>query len=449
MLSKNQLHDVTIEDYNSDGFGVARILGQVVFVAQALLGETCRIRILKTAKTHAFAKVEEVISPSPERQAPPCKAFGPCGGCDLLHMSYAEELRLKEMRVQSAVSRIAGINCPVSPVLPAENRFHYRNKAMFAISEKGLGFYRKRSHNVVPIDACLIQSSIANRALTVIHSWMHHFQVPAYTEANHSGILRHLFVRTAQKDSHATVCLVVKEDNFAGQEALIQDLQTHCPEISGISLCINADITNVVLRGTFRTLWGQDFLEERLCGLEFQLSPKSFFQINPTQAEVLYETALSFAALTGEETVLDLYCGTGTITQILAKQAKLAIGCEIVASAVSDAKENAKRNHISNTEFILGDVSKLMKTLQERKLSIDVVVLDPPRKGLDASVITEIAEISPKRVVYVSCDPGTLARDLDRFQKIGYQTTQIQPVDMFPCTTHVECVVLMTRVEML
>ena len=446
MLLKNELHTVTIEDYSSEGFGVCRVDGQVVFVTQALVGETCIIRILKTAKTHAWAKVEEILTASDSRQTPACPVFGPCGGCDLLHMSYEEELALKEKRVQSAFSRLGGVDAPISPIISANARIHYRNKAIFAVSAKGLGFYRRRSHDVVPVENCLIQSPIANRVAAAVYSWMQASNISAYDELSHSGILRHLFVRTT-KAGAANVCLVVKSANVPQKEALIDSLREQCPEITGILLCINPEKTNVVLRGRFELLWGEHTLEETLCGLTFRLSPQSFFQVSPTQAEILYETALSYAALNGTETVLDLYCGTGTITQILAQKAKLAIGGEIVASAVADACENAKRNGITNVEFIEGDAAKVAATLKQRSIHADVVVVDPPRKGLDESVISEIANIAPERVVYVSCDPATLARDVGRLTEKGYTLKKVQPVDMFPCTTHVETVALLTRCE--
>jgi len=443
-LTKNELHIVQIEGYTSEGEGVARISGQVVFVKSAIEGETCEIRVLRTTKNVAWAKIERILSPSPHRLDPACKTFGPCGGCDFLHMHYEEELRAKHKRVTDALARVGGLSILVAPIIGADQQTYYRNKAIFAVGDGSVtGFYRRRSHQIIPVTDCLIQAKSANRAALALREWMSAHNVPAYNETTGKGLVRHLFVREAQNSGKSTVCIVASSAKLPHQDKLIETIRRHCPETSGILLCINRDPGNVVLEGNFRTLWGEDTLTDTLCGLEFRLSPRSFFQINPPQAERLYQKAREYAGLTGQETLLDLYCGTGTITLIMAKHAKQAIGAEIVPPAIADAEENARINGIKNAEFLLGDAGEAAKQLEARGIKPDVIIVDPPRKGLAPEVIEQIVKLAPKRVVYVSCDPATLARDLGRFAEAGYQTKEVTPLDMFPRCAHVECVTLL------
>lgn len=447
-LTKNEIHTVTITGYTSEGDGVARIDGQVVFVKGAIAGEVLDIHILKVSKTIAFAKIETILTPSPHRITPACPAYGPCGGCDFLHIDYTEELRLKESRVADAIARVGGLDAPVRPILAAQAQTHYRNKAVFAVGDGSVtGFYRRRSHKVIPVETCLIQTDAANRAASALREWMAAHHIPAYHETVHRGLIRHLFVRQSHSTGKIAVCVVATKPNLPHQDALIETLRRHCPEAAGILLCVNPEPGNVVLQGDFHPLWGEAYLADNLCGLTFRLSPRSFFQINPPQAERLYEKALAYAGLTGQETVLDLYCGTGTITLIMAKRAHRAIGAEIVEAAVHDARENATANGITNAEFLLADAAVAADTLKQRGLTPDVVMVDPPRKGLAAAVIDHIADMAPKRIVYVSCDPATLARDLKLFAEYGYRTQEVTPVDMFPRCAHVECVGLLVRSE--
>ena len=447
-LRKNEIHSVSISGYSSDGEGVARIDGQVVFVRGAIEGETCSVRILRVTKTVAWAKIEEIISPSPHRITPACPAYGVCGGCDLLHMDYEDELRLKYRRVADALARVGGLSAPILPVIAAAAPLHYRNKAIFAVGEgPTVGFYRRRSHQIVPVDSCLIQTEVSRRAAAALREWMRIYGVSAYDEVQHRGIVRHLFVRQARESGQAVVCLVVRVGKLPHSEALIEAMRRYCPEVSGILLCVNPERGNTVLQGEVHTLWGEAYLVDSLLGLRFRLSPLSFFQVNPAQAERLYEKALAYAGLSSRDTALDLYCGTGTISLILAKEAKLVIGAEIVEDAVRDAWENARANEIGNAEFILADAGAAAKTLKARDIAPQVVVVDPPRKGLAPEVIEIIAELGPDRVVYVSCDPATLARDLKRFSDLGYVTREVTPVDMFPRCAHVECVVLLEKTD--
>jgi len=445
-LAKNELHTVTITGYTSEGEGVARIDGQVVFVKHAIEGEMCEIHILRTTKSVAWARIEALLIPSQHRLIPDCPAFGPCGGCDFLHMTYEEELRLKQQRVTDALERVGDLDVKVVSVLgaPAEKVEQYRNKAIFAVGKGAVtGFFRRRSHQIVPVDSCLIQTESANRAASALREWMASYNISAYDEESRKGLIRHLFVRTATSSGDIAVCVVATAQSLPHLDKLIEAIRNRCPETVSVVLCTNNDAGNVVLRGDFSTLWGEGYLTDALLGLQFRLSPCSFFQVNPPQAERLYEQARTYANLTGNETVLDLYCGTGTITLIMARDAKLAVGAEIVESAVRDARENMITNNIENAEFILADVAEAAKELHSRDLNPDVIIVDPPRKGLSSDVIDQIASISPKRIVYISCDPATLARDLKLLDVKGYQTKEVTPVDMFPRCAHVECVALL------
>jgi len=446
-LVKNELYTVKITGYTSDGEGVARIDGQVVFVKHAIEGEVCEVRILRITKTVAWAKIENILTPSPHRITPACPVYGPCGGCDFLHMTYEEEIRHKQQRVVDALERVGGLSVNVAPIIATDVIEQYRNKAIFAVSDGPMtGFFRRRSHQVVPVASCLIQTESANHVASALREWMAECNVSAYDEETRKGLIRHLFVRTATSTGKIAVCVVATAKSLPDVERLIELTRYHCPETASIVLCTNANIGNVVLQGTFSTLWGEDYLADNLMDLSFRLSPRSFFQINLPQAERLYKQACIYANLTGNETVLDLYCGTGTITLIMTRDAKRAIGAEIVSSAVYDARENAKINDIENAEFILADVADAAKELHSRGLCPDVIVVDPPRKGLALDVITQIVEMSPKRIVYISCDPATLARDLKLLDAKGYRTKEVTPVDMFPRCAHVECVALVHRI---
>ncbi len=448
-LTKNSIHTAVIEGYSAEGQGVARIDGQVVFVKGAVLGETCLIKILKATKNMAFAKIEEVLSPSAHRTAAPCPVFGKCGGCDLMHMDYEEELNFKRRRVNDAFARIGGLSLEVSDIIGADEIVGYRNKTICAVSEKDgqkiAGFFRSHSHDVISAENCLIQSDFSHRAVNAVLGWMTDFNVSAYNETDASGLIRHIFCRRAVKTGEAQAVIVTAKRKIPAEAELIASLRNACPELKSIVLNVNKTRGNTVLAGDFITIWGSDTIEDELCSLRFSLSPRSFYQINHAQAEKLYEKALEYAGLTGKETVLDLYCGTGTITLCLAKKAKLAIGAEIVPEAIEDANKNALKNNIQNSRFICADAGAAAKQLKDGGLRPNVVVVDPPRKGLSADVPEIIAGMGPERVVYVSCDPATLARDLKIFSTLGYEALKAEALDMFPRTCHVETVVLLSR----
>lgn len=446
-LAKNQEHTVTIEGYGEGGMGVARIDGRVVFVHGALRGEKCRVLILKTLKSVAFAKVLEVIEPSGARIESDCPYFPRCGGCTYRHMSYEEELRLKKQRVQDNLARIGGSDVVVEEILGAQDTLRYRNKAQYPVSKNGaVGFYRARTHEVIECEQCLLVKPEADAAAEALREYMQSCRVAGYDEKMGRGLMRHLYVRS-NTVGESLICVLVNGDKLPKEDRLVKLLRDACPGCTGIVLGTNTKKGNVILGDRYRTLWGSDRLEDTLCGKTFYLSVPSFYQVNHAQAERLYAKAIEFAGLTGQETVLDLYCGAGTITLALSDHAKKVLGAEIVPEAIDDARENAARNGVKNAEFFCGDASDVAKKLARENLRPDVITVDPPRKGLAADVVESIAEMQPQRVVYVSCDSATMARDVKRFAALGYKAKRACAVDLFPRADHVETVCLLSKLH--
>ena len=446
-LAKNQEHTVTIEGYGEGGMGVARIDGRVVFVHGALRGEKCRVLILKTLKSVAFAKVLEVLEPSSERIESDCPYFPRCGGCTYRHIRYEEELRLKKQRVQDNLSRIGGSDVTVEEILGAQDTLRYRNKAQYPVSKDGaVGFYRARTHEVIECEHCLLVKPEADAAAEALREYMQSCRVAGYDEKTGRGLVRHLYIRS-NAAGESLVCVLVNGDKLPKEDRLVTLLRDACPKCTGIVLGTNTKKGNVILGDRYRTLWGSDRIEDTLCGKTFRLSVPSFYQVNRAQAERLYAKAIEFAGLTGQETVLDLYCGAGTITLALSDHAKKVLGAEIVPEAIDDARENAARNGVKNTEFFCGDASDVAKKLARENLRPDVITVDPPRKGLAADVVESIAEMQPGRVVYVSCDSATMARDVKRLADLGYTAQRACAVDMFPRADHVETVCLLSKLN--
>ena len=446
-LAKNQEHTVTIEGYGEGGMGVARIDGRVVFVHGALRGEKCRVLILKTLKSVAFAKVLEVLEPSSERMESDCPYFPRCGGCTYRHIRYEEELRLKKQRVQDNLSRIGGSDVTVEEILGAQDTLRYRNKAQYPVSKDGaVGFYRARTHEVIECEHCLLVRPEADAAAEALREYMQSCRVAGYDEKTGRGLIRHLYVRS-NAAGESLICVLVNGDKLPKEDRLVALLRDACPKCTGIVLGTNTKKGNVILGDRYRTLWESDRLEDTLCGKTFRLSVPSFYQVNRAQAERLYAKTIEFAGLTGQETVLDLYCGAGTITLALSDHAKKVLGAEIVPEAIDDARENAARNGVKNAEFFCGDASDVAKKLARENLRPDVITVDPPRKGLAADVVESIAEMQPGRVVYVSCDSATMARDVKRLADLGYTARRACAVDMFPRADHVETVVLLSKGE--
>ncbi len=444
-LAKNQEHTVTIEGYGEGGMGVARIDGRVVFVHGALRGEKCRVLILKTLKSVVFAKVLEVLEPSSERIESDCPYFPRCGGCTYRHIRYEEELRLKRQRVQDNLSRIGGSDVTVEEILGARDTLRYRNKAQYPVSKDGaVGFYRARTHEVIECEHCLLVKPEADAAAEALRAYMQSCHVAGYDEKTGRGLVRHLYIRS-NAAGESLVCVLVNGDKLPKEDRLVTLLRDACPKCTGIVLGTNTKKGNVILGDRYRTLWGSDRLEDTLCGKTFRLSVPSFYQVNRVQAERLYAKAIEFAGLTGQGTVLDLYCGAGTITLALSDHAKKVLGAEIVPEAIDDARENAARNGVKNAEFFCGDASDVAKKLARENLRPDVITVDPPRKGLAADVVESIAGMQPGRVVYVSCDSATMARDVKRLADLGYTAQRACAVDMFPRADHVETVVLLSH----
>jgi len=446
MLEKNKIYRARIEGYTSEGLGVARIDGQAVFVHRALRGEGCDVLLLKVLKNAAFGKVVKVHEPSPHRVEPDCPYYGKCGGCDFRHMDREEELYAKKARVQDALRRIGGSDVQVEEILAGE-RLHYRNKSQFPIAADGtVGFYKARSHQVIPVENCLLQKVDTNNVQLKFDRYIRLYNVSCYDERTRQGLLRHLYVRT-NGAGESLVCIFANGRELPHEAELVALLREASPRIVGVVLGVNTQPTGAILGKEYRTLWGTDVLTDELCGLTFRLSVPSFYQVNREMAEVLYAKAVEFAALTGTETVLDLYCGAGTITQVMARHAGRVIGAEIVPEAIEDAKANAERNGVENVEFFCGDASAVAADFAAKGLRPDVICVDPPRKGLAPEVVRAAAQMAPRRIVYVSCDPATLARDVKLFAAEGYGTVRAAAVDMFPGTANVESVVALERRE--
>lgn len=442
---EGQLCRLVIDGYASDGAGVARLDGMVVFVQGGIRGEACDVRLTHVGRSALWGRVEEVVNPSPARIFPRCLHYTKCGGCQFRHMNYAEELEAKRIRVEDALRRLGGADIHVSAILGAEQVDRYRNKAQFPVA-KGprIGFYRPRSHDVIDVDDCLLQGEAAARLRGAVKEWMAEYSIPAYNERTFTGLVRHVYVRT-NRAGRSLCCLLVNGRGVPREAELVRALRRAEPNLAGIVLGVNEKHNNVILGDSYRALWGEDFLSDTLCGLTFRLSVPSFYQVNPAQTEVLYGKALEFAGLTGAETVLDLYCGIGTISLVMARKAGMVWGAEVVPQAVDDAIANAQRNHIGNARFLCADAGEAARYLEG--VRPDVVCVDPPRKGLAEDVVDTIADMGPQRVVYVSCDPGTLGRDVKRFAGRGYTLKKAVAVDMFPRTAHVETVVLLSKGE--
>ena len=445
MLKKNDEITVEIERFGGE-MGIAHLDGMTLFVENALPGERVLARAQRVEKSCAFLKTLSVLAPAPGRLAPPCPYYEKCGGCVCQHMAYPLSLEMKRERVQDALRRIGGLSLPVPPVLGMDSPWHYRNKASMPVGgERGraqIGFYAPRSHRIVPVESCLIAREESNQVAAVFQRWMEKFQIEPYQEASRQGLIRHIMSRVSRRGQVMAVVVAARE-RVPHERELTAMLLSGVPGLASVYLNINKRGDNVILGPESRLLYGAERLEDTLCGLTYQLSPLSFFQVNPMQTEKLYQLALDYAGLTGGELAADLYCGAGTISLLLAQKARHVVGIEIVPQAILDAEENARRNGVENVEFHAAAAEKLLPQLVEKGLRPQVVVLDPPRKGCEEAVLAAIAQAAPERVVYVSCDPATLARDAKFLCAHGFQALRCQSVDMFCQTGHVETVCLL------
>ena len=450
MLEKNKIYEAVICDYTAEGLGVAKIEGCAVFIPNAIVGEVCQVRIEKIGKTWAAGKITQILEKSPHRVNRECPVAKLCGGCDFWHMDYEEETRLKADRVRQALNRIGGEQLEELPILSAPSCCGYRNKAQYPVaSKKGrayAGFFRAGTHQVVENDRCLILPEETDKVKKIVIDYVNHYRITAYDEETGKGLLRHIYVRRGAVSGQVLVCLVVNGRKLPHTDDLIQRLQA-VPGFTSLVLAVNTRPGNAILGNEFITLYGTGYIEDTLCGLQFRLSPRSFYQVNHHQAQRLYEAAISQAEITKADLVLDLYCGVGTITLAMAKAAGKVIGVEVVEQAVQDAWENAKRNGIENAEFFCGDAGKAALELEAKGIHPDVVVVDPPRKGLNADTIEALHKMSPRRIVYVSCDPATLARDVALLKEKGYAVKNAMAADLFPRCAHVESIVCLNKYE--
>ena len=448
MLEKGKIYEAVISDYTAQGQGVAKIEGCAVFIPNAIAGETCKVRIEKAQKTWASGKITEILEKSPHRVNRECPVAKLCGGCDFWHMDYQEEARLKADRVRQALCRIAGEKLEEMPILAAPTCYGYRNKAQYPVSsEKGrvfAGFFRAGTHSVVENKGCLILPRSADLVKKQVIDYVNHYRISAYDEETGKGLLRHIYVRRGAVSGEVLVCLAVNGRKLPHVDDLIERLKK-VPGFTTLVLSVNTKPGNVVLGDEFITLYGNGYITDTLCGLEFRLSPRSFYQVNHSQAQRLYQAAIDQAGITKDDLVLDLYCGVGTITLTMAKAAGKVIGVEVVEQAVADARENAKRNGIENAEFFCADAGKAALELEAKGIHADVVVVDPPRKGLNEDAIEAIVRMAPRKVVYVSCDPATLARDVALLKEKGYGLKNAMAVDLFPRCAHIESVACLVR----
>lgn len=439
MIEKNKTYTIEITGTGEKGEGIGRYDGFAIFVPYALVGETVSVLIVKVLKSYAYGKIVEIINPSSQRITPKCKVFYQCGGCDYQHCTYDLELKNKTQKVKDCITRIGGLDIRVEDTIGCTD-MHYRNKSQYPVTPDGIGFYAPRSHRVIPADNCLIQNEKANRVIGIVREYMQSFHIKPYDEETGKGMIRHIFTRASLTD-RLMVCIVTASRDLKNADSLVSMLKNEFGESISVLQNINSKKTNVVLGDETITLYGDEVITDKIGDLYFEISPKSFFQINPKQTKVLYDKVLELGDFKGTENVLDLYCGIGTIGLYVAKYVNSVVGVECVAPAIENAKKNAILNNIKNAEFYVGNAEDMAEKFPES----DVIIIDPPRKGCDVKLLETINEILPKKVIYVSCNPATLARDLKILDGYGYKTDKIQPVDMFPRTSHMECITSLTK----
>lgn len=449
-VKKGDNIEVQIAGLGSSGEGVGKYKGFTVFVQGALPEESIQAEITLVKKNYAAGKLIKIIEASPERVEPVCPVYAECGGCQLQHLSYAGQLCMKQQQVKDALTRIGHLDTEVLPVIGCTNPWNYRNKMQFpaasgAEGTVNIGCYAASTHSVIDTGSCMIQKEANNEVLTTVRKWMHRYGISAYDEKTGKGLVRHVMSRVGVHSGEVMAVLITSAYDIPHKKELIEWLTKYVPNLVSVVQNINKKPTNVVMGSKTRVLYGRPTITDSLGALSFNISAQSFFQINSEQAEKLYNKALEYAALSGTETVVDVYCGTGTISLYLAKHAGKVYGIEIVAPAIEDAKKNAQDNNCHNAEFILGDAADRLPQLLAEGVKPDVVVVDPPRAGCEQKVLKAIADVEPQRIVYVSCNPASLARDLAYLNERGYRAMTAQPVDMFPMTSHVETVVAVVK----
>ncbi len=442
-MNKNDIFEIEITGMTDEGSGVGRAEGIAVFVPYTIIGEIVRIHIIKVNKSYAVGKLLDVIKPSRHRVKAECEHFYQCGGCQLWHMDYEAELEFKQKKVADCIKRIGGIDTPVSAIVGAEQASRYRNKTQMPVSAEGIGFYKRNSHTVIDMRDCLLQKQEASEVVKAVRKWILDFGIQPYDEKSGNGLIRNIYTRIGEKN--IAVVIVTNEEELPYKKELVDRILKTGLSVSGIIQNINKNKTNVVLGKKNVVLWGEECVIDSIGDTRFEISPNSFYQVNKEQTYNLYSIARRMANLSGSETVWDLYCGIGTIGQFMSNKAKNIVGIEIVPQAIENAVKNAENNNITNAEYFCGAAESIASELLKKGYKADVIILDPPRKGCDSKLLDTVAKLKPKRIVYISCKPSTLARDLKYLDEKGYKTKEIVPVDMFPRTCHVECVVLLCR----
>ncbi|MBO0959315.1 23S rRNA (uracil(1939)-C(5))-methyltransferase RlmD [Neobacillus sp. MM2021_6] len=449
-VTKNEYIDVLFEDLTHDGAGVAKVEGYPLFVPNGLPGEKAKIKVIKTGKGYGIGRLIELYEKSPHRVDIASSEHHKYGGCQLEHISYEGQLKYKENQVRQVLTRIGKLeDVVVHPILGMENPWHYRNKAQVPVGEKDgkliAGFFKPRSHEIVDTNESLIQLPEINEAVQVVKEICNELGISAYHEESHKGVLRHIMARYGQQTEELMIVIITRTADLPQKSKVVEKITAQLPKVKSIVHNVNSKRTNVIMGEKTSVLWGNEVIYDYIGDVKFAISALSFYQVNPVQTKVLYDKALEYAGLSGEESVIDAYCGIGTISLFLAKKARKVFGVEVVPEAIEDAKRNAELNGITNAEFAAGEAEIVIPKWYKEGNTADVLVVDPPRKGCDEALLQTIIEMKPKKVVYVSCNPATLARDLRILEDGGYKTVEVQPVDMFPMTTHVECCALLVK----
>lgn len=452
-IQKNDELTIDIHDIGSQGEGIGRYEGYTLFVNNATIGDKVKIKVTKAKKNYGYGRIIEILDPSPYRVEPICKIADKCGGCSLQHLDYEKQLDYKQNKVISCLERIGKFDTSrieLEPIIGMEEPYYYRNKVQLPIGldKEGhvvMGFYARRTHSIIDMDECYIQSEINNDIFDLVRTFIKDNNISIYDEKDHEGLVRHIVTRVGFTTGEIMVCLVINGKKLPHSEKLVKEL-IKVPGMTSIALNFNLDNTNVIMGEEGQTIWGKDYIIDYIGNVKYQISPTSFYQVNPIQTKIIYEKALEYADLNGSEVVWDLYCGIGTISLFMAQKAKMVYGVEIVEDAILDARRNAQINNIENTQFFVGPAEELLPMkYKEENIYADIIVVDPPRKGCEESLLNTIVDMSPKKVVYVSCDPATLSRDLNYLAGKGYELKKIQPVDQFPHTAHVEAVALLVK----
>lgn len=452
-MNKNEEFILTIEDITSEGEGIGRVDGFALFVKDTIMGDVAKVKVIKLKKTYGYARLLEIVEPSPYRVEPKCKLSRKCGGCQIQHCNYEKQLEYKQKKVMDCLTRIGKLSdVPMEPIMGMDEPYYYRNKAQFPVGKDKdgnivIGFYAGRTHSIIDTSHCFIQDPVNEKLIRIIRDFLEEYKIEPYDETTGKGLVRHILTRVGFTTGEIMVCLILNGTKLPHREILIDRL-CKIKGMTSITINVNTQRTNVILGKEILPLWGQNYITDYIGEVKYQISPLSFYQVNPIQTKKLYETALQYAGLNGNEIVWDIYCGIGTISLFLAQKAKQVYGVEIVPEAIEDAKRNAKINEIRNAEFFVGAAEDVLPKKYEEsrwEMRADVIVVDPPRKGCDEALLQTVVQMEPERVVYVSCDPATLARDLRYMEDHGYKVKRVRCCDMFGHSVHVETCCLLSR----